>query len=395
MRGAKKYLAGLITSILVANCSWLGGSKELAEYKALLEQSNLPPQTQEVEDKSYIYLSRKVGDTYVELKIDPSRHNVRIDLSPKKEKESIIEGTEKQVQEVKLYVKVLETLNQIDERLKKLAKRTKDLPELRQKLEDLSNQTAILKEEVARLNNATSKLSDLSNQTALLQKEVARLNNATSKLPDLSNQTALLQKEVARLNNATSKLPDLSNQTALLQKEVVRLNNATSSLPQIELRLESLEAQKVDLIKLQQDVANLKQKLMDLEALSQKVNQLEETLIGLKQSQEVSSSKFLEKERQQLEEYIFYFDQAQKLFALGKYQKALEMVNKAIALFPDLVIAYKLKGSILYKMGNVEEAKKVWQKVIELDPNAEDVKQFIKKLEKGEISVQSIKRMRK
>ena len=347
MRGAKKYLAGLITSILVANCSWLGGSKELAEYKALLEQSNLPPQTQEVEDKSYIYLSRKVGDTYVELKINPSRHNVRIDLSPKKEKESIIEGTEKQVQEVKLYVKVLETLNQIDERLKKLAKRTKDLPELRQKLEDLSNQTAILKE------------------------------------------------EVARLNNATSKLPDLSNQTALLQKEVVRLNNATSSLPQIELRLESLEAQKVDLIKLQQDVANLKQKLMDLEALSQKVNQLEETLIGLKQSQEVSSSKFLEKERQQLEEYIFYFDQAQKLFALGKYQKALEMVNKAIALFPDLVIAYKLKGSILYRMGNVEEAKKVWQKVIELDPNAEDVKQFIEKLEKGEISVQSIKKMRK
>ena len=93
MRGAKKYLAGLITSILVANCSWLGGSKELAEYKALLEQSNLPPQTQEVEDKSYIYLSRKVGDTYVELKIDPSRHNVRIDLSPKKEKESIIEAS--------------------------------------------------------------------------------------------------------------------------------------------------------------------------------------------------------------------------------------------------------------------------------------------------------------
>jgi len=46
-------------------------------------------------------------------------------------------------------------------------------------------------------------------------------------------------------------------------------------------------------------------------------------------------------------------------------------------------------------MGNVEEAKKVWQKVIELDPNAEDVKQFIEKLEKGEISVQSIKKMRK
>ena len=83
------------------------------------------------------------------------------------------------------------------------------------------------------------------------------------------------------------------------------------------------------------------------------------------------------------------------MFALGKYQKALEMVNKAIALFPDLVIAYKLKGSILYRMGNVEEAKKVWQKVIELDPNAEDVKQFIEKLEKGEISVQSIKKMRK
>ena len=354
MRGAKKYLVGLV-SLLITSCGWFGGSKELLEYKALLEQSSLPEQNLQSTQNSpgaYIYLTRKMGDTYVEMKLDPARENVKIDLSPKKSEEaSLITDAEAKVASVKLYVKVLETLNQINEKINRLSEKTRAISELQQKIDQLSN------------------------QTLSLQEDISELANATSVIPRIE-----------------ARLDTLGNQTLSLQEEVSELANATSVIPKMEVRLEGLEARQIDLLKIQEDLANLKSKFVEQEQLVRKVNQLENLVVSLQKMKGEPNYKFLQTERQQLEEYIFYFDQSQKLFALEEYEKALEMVNKAIALFPDFVIAYKLKGSILYKMGKTEEAKNIWQKVIELDPNAEDVKQFIQKLERGEISSKSIKK---
>ncbi|MDR1699252.1 MAG: hypothetical protein LBR75_05470 [Prevotellaceae bacterium] len=50
-------------------------------------------------------------------------------------------------------------------------------------------------------------------------------------------------------------------------------------------------------------------------------------------------------------------------------EKALEFVDKAIALQPDNVIYYTIKGQLLSRLGRTDDALAVFQKVAELEPN--------------------------
>ena len=52
-----------------------------------------------------------------------------------------------------------------------------------------------------------------------------------------------------------------------------------------------------------------------------------------------------------------------------KYSKAIEMINKAIALMPTEANFYDSKGEILLMQGKDQEALDMWKKVLELDPN--------------------------
>ncbi len=53
----------------------------------------------------------------------------------------------------------------------------------------------------------------------------------------------------------------------------------------------------------------------------------------------------------------------------GNFPKALETIDRAIALMPDNANYYDSKGEILLMKGNEKEAVKMWQKVLELDPD--------------------------
>ena len=52
-----------------------------------------------------------------------------------------------------------------------------------------------------------------------------------------------------------------------------------------------------------------------------------------------------------------------------KYEKALETIDRAIALIPEEANLYDSKGEILLMKGDEQEAVKMWQKVLELDPD--------------------------
>ena len=60
-----------------------------------------------------------------------------------------------------------------------------------------------------------------------------------------------------------------------------------------------------------------------------------------------------------------------------KYEKALETIDRAIALIPEEANLYDSKGEILLMKGDEQEAVKMWQKVLELDPD------FLKKYDGG------------
>ncbi len=66
---------------------------------------------------------------------------------------------------------------------------------------------------------------------------------------------------------------------------------------------------------------------------------------------------------------ILYSQYAYTLMHHSDYKEALDAIDKAIALTPDNADLYDGKGEILYNSGEIEAAKVMWSKVIELNPN--------------------------
>ena len=73
----------------------------------------------------------------------------------------------------------------------------------------------------------------------------------------------------------------------------------------------------------------------------------------------------------------FYFTMAQALYNTGKYEEALENINKAIELNKNFPKAYELKSDILKAMGRYEEALDAIEVATKLQPT--DSKLFDKK----------------
>lgn len=64
---------------------------------------------------------------------------------------------------------------------------------------------------------------------------------------------------------------------------------------------------------------------------------------------------------------------SQNLFYSGLYEESLNEVQASIELTPRSAQAYALKGSIEYKLGNIERAKAAWMVALKLDPSKKSV----------------------
>lgn len=83
-----------------------------------------------------------------------------------------------------------------------------------------------------------------------------------------------------------------------------------------------------------------------------------------------------------LQLYLSSYEKAQKLTYSKKYSKALVAINQALALSRNIEQGWKLKGSILYKLGNKVGAKKAWEKALKINPYAQDVKKSLASLKR-------------
>ena len=87
---------------------------------------------------------------------------------------------------------------------------------------------------------------------------------------------------------------------------------------------------------------------------------------------------FSEKPDTYREDLASSYNQLAYLYAhQNNFAKALETIDKAIELMPEDADYYDTKGEILLMKGDEQEAVKMWQKVLELDPD------FLKKYEGG------------
>ena len=58
-------------------------------------------------------------------------------------------------------------------------------------------------------------------------------------------------------------------------------------------------------------------------------------------------------------------------------REALNEVEKAIDLNPNLALSYARKGSIYYKMGDIERATMNWNIALKLDPEFEEIQAML------------------
>lgn len=63
------------------------------------------------------------------------------------------------------------------------------------------------------------------------------------------------------------------------------------------------------------------------------------------------------------------FNSAVTKYELGEYEKALELIDKALKIRPDFTDAWNTKGNVLMMLNKLKEAEECYKKSIQLDPN--------------------------
>lgn len=72
---------------------------------------------------------------------------------------------------------------------------------------------------------------------------------------------------------------------------------------------------------------------------------------------------------------------AQTYFYEQNYDRAVSEVNQAIKLNPRSAVAYALKGSIHYKLNEMNKAKIAWKTALDIDPGVDNVRYMLEKLD--------------
>ena len=110
--------------------------------------------------------------------------------------------------------------------------------------------------------------------------------------------------------------------------------------------------------------------MVRLSAMEQKSNFLEDSLKSFKLSSNV--------EGKNMNEAMRHLSRSLRYFYGGDYRASLQEVESALDLNPNLALAYARRGSIYYKLGDVQRATINWNLALRMDPEYDDVRNILK-----------------
>ena len=102
------------------------------------------------------------------------------------------------------------------------------------------------------------------------------------------------------------------------------------------------------------------------QSLKQQINYLEDSLSMVLLDDKIVQLNLNQAMKHLSKSLAYYYTQ--------NYKDALDETDKAIALFPDLAITYARKGSIYYRLGDVQRATVNWNIALTLDPEYDEVR---------------------
>ena len=117
--------------------------------------------------------------------------------------------------------------------------------------------------------------------------------------------------------------------------------------------------------------------MVQLSALEQESQFLVDSLKSLKLGKNVSDKN--------MNEAMRHLSRSLRYFYAGDYREALKEVDLSLELKPDLALAYARRGSIYYKLGDVQRATINWNLALRLDPEYDDVRNILKALNENRL----------
>jgi len=124
--------------------------------------------------------------------------------------------------------------------------------------------------------------------------------------------------------------------------------------------------------------------MVRLSAMEQRSNFLEDSLVSLKLSSNVGEKN--------MNEAMRHLSRSLRYFYGGDYRASLQEVETALDLNPNLALAYARRGSIYYKLGDVQRATINWNLALRMDPEYDDVRNILKALHENRLKTTSFVR---
>ena len=122
--------------------------------------------------------------------------------------------------------------------------------------------------------------------------------------------------------------------------------------------------------------------MVQLSAKEQETKFLDDSLMSLKLDQNVSDKN--------MNEAMRHLSRSLRYFYAGDFRESLKEVDLALELQPDLALAYARRGSIYYKLGDVQRATINWNLALRLDPEYDDVRNILKALHENRLKTASM-----
>jgi len=122
--------------------------------------------------------------------------------------------------------------------------------------------------------------------------------------------------------------------------------------------------------------------MVQLASLQQESQILEDSLLVTKLDRNT--------DEKNMNEAMRHLSRSLRYFYSGDYRAALQEVESALDLNPNLALAYARRGSIYYKLGDIQRATINWNLALRMDPEYDDVRNILKALHENRLKSTSV-----
>ena len=177
--------------------------------------------------------------------------------------------------------------------------------------------------------------------------------------------------EISAARSSGVKIPVGGPSPNVLPNDKVSLSNVDTTLMMADYAVSTLRD---SMGMMNNEMRNL---MIRLAAMEQHSKFLEDSLKAVKLNNNVSEQK--------MNDAMRHLSRSLRYFYAGNYRSSLQEVESALELNPNLALAYARRGSIYYKLGDVQRATINWNLALRMDPEYDDVRNVLKALHENRL----------